>query len=228
MTSRPALARYVSELAGSRPAAAAYYVSEVSEGASHTTLTWSDYAANARALASRLVAAGFAPGERVAVLLPDGAGVHTAFSATERAGLIAVGIGPRAGFREVEHLLKLTGAVGLLSRAEHMGERLDAWIADRGEALPLRHHLVCEGEIAATAPLLCDGAVLEPSGEVAASLQLGPSDLFLLNSTSGTTGMPKCVRHDQARWYAFHDFAEEKREALDPWGRGKARPIDKD
>ena len=34
---------------------------------------------------------------------------------------------------------------------------------------------------------------------------LSANDLFLLNSTSGTTGMPKCVAHDQARWYAFHD-----------------------
>jgi acyl-CoA synthetase len=32
-------------------------------------------------------------------------------------------------------------------------------------------------------------------------------DLFLLNSTSGTTGMPKCVTHDQKRWMAFHEFA---------------------
>jgi acyl-CoA synthetase len=32
-------------------------------------------------------------------------------------------------------------------------------------------------------------------------------DLWLLNSTSGTTGLPKVVMHDQARWFAFHDLA---------------------
>ena len=32
-------------------------------------------------------------------------------------------------------------------------------------------------------------------------------DLWLLNSTSGTTGLPKCVMHHQGRWFAFHDLA---------------------
>jgi acyl-CoA synthetase len=31
--------------------------------------------------------------------------------------------------------------------------------------------------------------------------------VFLLNSTSGTTGMPKCVVHDLDRWLAFHALA---------------------
>ncbi len=31
--------------------------------------------------------------------------------------------------------------------------------------------------------------------------------MFLLNSTSGTTGLPKVVVHDQARWFAFHELA---------------------
>ena len=38
----------------------------------------------------------------------------------------------------------------------------------------------------------------------------GPStadDLWLLNSTSGTTGLPKCVMHHQRRWFAFHELA---------------------
>ena len=36
---------------------------------------------------------------------------------------------------------------------------------------------------------------------------MGESDLWLLNSTSGTTGLPKCVMHDQRRWFAFHELA---------------------
>jgi acyl-CoA synthetase len=34
-----------------------------------------------------------------------------------------------------------------------------------------------------------------------------PDALWFLNSTSGTTGLPKCVMHDQSRWFAFHEFA---------------------
>jgi acyl-CoA synthetase len=36
-----------------------------------------------------------------------------------------------------------------------------------------------------------------------------PDGLWFLNSTSGTTGLPKIVMHDQARWFAFHRFADE-------------------
>ncbi|HEX5632967.1 MAG TPA: fatty acid--CoA ligase family protein, partial [Gemmatimonadales bacterium] len=39
--------------------------------------------------------------------------------------------------------------------------------------------------------------------------RLGVDDLFLLNSTSGTTGLPKCVMHQQARWFHFHEAALE-------------------
>ena len=31
-----------------------------------------------------------------------------------------------------------------------------------------------------------------------------PDDLFLVNSTSGTTGLPKVVMHTQNRWRYFH------------------------
>jgi acyl-CoA synthetase len=36
-----------------------------------------------------------------------------------------------------------------------------------------------------------------------------PDELFLLNSTSGTTGLPKCVMHTQNRWFYFHQLAAE-------------------
>ncbi len=39
------------------------------------------------------------------------------------------------------------------------------------------------------------------------SRAFGPDELWFLNSTSGTTGLPKIVMHHQARWFAFHDLA---------------------
>ena len=38
---------------------------------------------------------------------------------------------------------------------------------------------------------------------------IGPSDLWFLNSTSGTTGLPKCVMQTLNRWFYFHKKAGE-------------------
>ena len=73
-------------------------------------LTWREYAERSDRFAAHLAALGLAPGERVAVLLPDGPGVHVAYVACEKAGLVVVGIGPRAGREEIRHLLAKSGA----------------------------------------------------------------------------------------------------------------------
>jgi acyl-CoA synthetase len=179
-------------------------------------LTWEEYARRSDRLAAEFIALGFCPGERLAVLLPDGPGVHIAYLATEKAGLLAVGIGPRAGFKELEHLLRKTQAAGLLSRSDHLGRSMgDFAHAMRDAELPLRKHLVVERELAEDDPIRVDaGGPSRPptpsaEGPSRGGRGLGPSDLFLLNSTSGTTGMPKVVAHDQRRWQAFHELAVE-------------------
>jgi acyl-CoA synthetase len=141
-----------------------------------------------------LAGLGFDRGDRVAVLLPDGPGVHVAFLAVERAGLVIVGIGPRAGDREVEHLVGVTGARVLLAGPDR------APLADR---LGLPH----------LDPGASHSRAFEPPGRTGGleggvgDTGVGDADLWLCNSTSGTTGLPKCVMHDQRRWFAFHDLA---------------------
>jgi acyl-CoA synthetase len=131
--------------------------------------------------------------------------VHAAYLGCEKAGLVAVGIGPRAGLRELRHLLEVSGARALVSRAEHRGVDLRAFSAERG----LEHHLVAEGELEEGSRLELDGSPREETGAPPAGRALAPDELFLLNSTSGTTGLPKCVTHDQRRWFAFHAWAVE-------------------
>jgi acyl-CoA synthetase len=164
--------------------------------------TWAHYHARATALAGVLAGTGLARGSRVAVLLPDGVAVHVAFVACERAGLTIVGLGHRAGDDEIRHLLTLTRADALVTLAEHRGRptaELVAMLHDAG--CPVRHHVVVDG----------DGAVVDahaPTVELAGRAY-GPDDVFLINSTSGTTGMPKCVVHTQNRWMYFHQLAAE-------------------
>ena len=131
-------------------------------------MTWHEYDRAASAIAARLVQSYPHRGTRIGVQMADGPDVHVLYLAAERAGLIVVGVGPRAGAREVEHLLGATGAAELVTE------------------LPV-HDLDDPGPDPARA--------------------FSADELWLLNSTSGTTGMPKIVMHHQARWFAFHELA---------------------
>jgi len=167
-------------------------------------MTWSAYARRSDRFAARLAALELAPRERVAVLLPDGPAVHAAWVGIEKAGLVGVGIGPRAGAAELRHLLAVSGAQALVALARHREIDLRAFAEElRAEGLPLRHHVVVEDERLEDGPAF-DAAI--------AARRVAPDEPFLLNSTSGTTGMPKCVVHDQARWFRFHELAVEAAE----------------
>ena len=164
---------------------------------------WSEYDARATALAEALVRTGLPAGSRVAVLLPDGIAVHVAFVAAERAGLTVVGLGHRAGDRELRHILGLTGASGIVTSQEHRGRagRRPSWMRCGPTGSPSRN----------TSSSTDDGEVAAPDVDARAvrlgARAYGPDDLFLLNSTSGTTGMPKVVMHSQNRWMYFHQLA---------------------
>src|SRR5712671_3207444 len=83
------------------------------EGANQ--MTWAGYEQRSNRIAGALIDAGFQPGERIGVQLPDGPGVHAAFIGVEKAGMTAIGLGVRAGEKEVAHLMNRGEAVGLMS-----------------------------------------------------------------------------------------------------------------
>ena len=184
------LARVVAQLATERPDDLAFL-----EGSRR--LSWRHYHERSEQLARVLVETGLQRGERIAVLLPDGPGVHVAYLACEKAGLVVMGIGPRAGNEELHHLVTKSGARGLLAPRRHR----DLVFEGLTEV-----HLPVEEALDAGDPLLARGATLPPVAPVRA---LATDEVFLLNSTSGTTGLPKCVAHDQARWNHFHRLAVE-------------------
>ncbi len=181
------IAEHIAEHAAARPEAAAYLCAD-------ERMSWSEYDARSNAVAAHLVQQDFAPGDRVAVLLPDGPAVHCALVGCEKAGVVAVGIGPRAGYKEIEHLLRKTGATGFWTQPTHEGREVADFVADLNRAGGDVRHLV-------------DGAEGPGVATRVRDRWIGADDVFLLNSTSGTTGMPKVVVHDQRRWFAFHELA---------------------
>lgn len=209
------ISQRVRELAAERPDDPAYVDAT-------GTLSWAGYDQWATGLADVIGGLGLAARSRVAVMLPDGPTVHVALVALERAGMVAVGIGARAGDREIAHLLRLTGARALLCHHDLRGRDADE----------LRHTLRRDGvdlaHVIVVPPVPVDSArsdeveILDGDAnalrwerassasersDVEDDRSIGPDELFLLNSTSGTTGMPKCVAHTQNRWFYFHQLA---------------------
>ncbi len=168
---------------------------------SATTMTWSSYDSLGDAVAGRLVGSGVEPGDRVLVLLPDGGAVHGAFLGSERAGSVTVGVGWRAGERELSHLVTRTGATAAITAVDTpLGPGAD--VAARLGIDPRRVVMIedLDGE-----PRVDDG----PQHPVDPARSIPVDGLWLLNSTSGTTGLPKCVMQTQERWLWFHAQAAE-------------------
>ncbi len=157
-----------------------------------------DYAASD--LADQLAGVGVTRGDRVAVWHADCTALHVLFVAIERCGAVVVGIGARAGTREVGALLRSSQPKILITDQQRSGAaaQVAAGLADESPVSPL-----VLGDDTGTLRVNVQVTPKALDGES----QLGPDDVFLINSTSGTTGLPKCVVHTQNRWYYFHQKA---------------------
>lgn len=198
----------VRSLAASRPEDAAVVTPA-------RTATWRDYDALADALAGALLASGLARGDRVGVLLPDALAVHAALVAAQRAGLIAVGIGVRAGTAEVAHLIRRTGTRALITAPEYRNRTSATLLDELSEhGVELDHLVEVDDTDAVNASVVERGRRIPREVGPAdpaelARRALGPNEFSMLNSTSGTTGLPKCVMQFENRWFHFSDLATE-------------------
>ena len=151
-----------------------------------STLTWHEFDEAATALASQLAGLGVRAGDRVAVWHGDTAAIHVLFVAIERCGAVVVGIGARAGTRECSQILLATTPRLLVSDRARQSAAADL----------------------AVDTVVLDGLRLDSdTPQRAPEAPVGPDEVFLINSTSGTTGLPKCVVHTQNRWHYFHQQA---------------------
>lgn len=149
--------------------------------------SWKEFDNGATNLAHGLRGLGVAPGDFVGLWHKDTAAIHVALVAIERCGAAVVGLGSRVGVREAEHILHVTQPTVLIADAERHGLAVEA----AGSSM----RVVALGSELTIDTRHCPQSVLA---------QAGADDVFLINSTSGTTGMPKCVVHTQNRWHYFH------------------------
>lgn len=171
----------------------------------HGRYSWRDYDARASELAAVLAGLGMDADSCAAVWLDDSFEFHVALVAAERARVVALGVGARAGAGELAQLMRGAGAQVLISTAKHRDtDVLEGAERIRAQGMDLRY-VVLLGERLQVHRL---GTAAEP--EVA---QLGggfgPDEFSLLNSTSGTTGLPKLVAHHANQWFAFARLAQE-------------------
>ena len=160
------------------------------------SLSWREFECAASNLAEHLAGVGVTRGDRIAVWHGDSAAIHVLLVAIERCGAVAVGIGARAGTREVAEILRNSQPKILISDQQRSGAATQVAYESPVSAL------VLDGDPGA--PRLNVHTQPRPLG---IESQLSPDDVFLINSTSGTTGLPKCVVHTQNRWYYFHQKA---------------------
>ncbi|XGU19564.1 class I adenylate-forming enzyme family protein [Rhodococcus sp. 3Y1] len=148
------------------------------------------------------------------MLLPDTAVFHAALCAAFRTGRVAVGIGSRSGIREISHLIARSEASVLVTtrtlrgvdtaelvaslRAEHPG--LDVVFADERADVSFER-VSANGELTSLPVELKQFPATSPCFVTSA--------VSMLNSTSGTTGLPKLVTQTEDRWVGFSEIAAE-------------------
>ncbi len=176
-------------------------------------ITWAEYDTLGSELARVLAALGTSAGAPLAVALPDGPTVHVAYLACERAGHPIVGVAARSGRREIAHVLSRTRAAALITHDEFARAPIERLLEDlRGDGVDGLTSVVL-GDVAddGLAGLRVDGAaqpaVAATAGNAGTAAAIDADSLYLLNSTSGTTGLPKCVMHNQNRWLCFSRLA---------------------
>ncbi|HEY4095582.1 MAG TPA: class I adenylate-forming enzyme family protein [Baekduia sp.] len=152
-----------------------------------------------RRIARGLVAAGVAPGDRVALLLPNGPELVAAIFGVARAGAIAVPLNVRLQPRELAFVLEQSGSVTLFTVAAFRDADVLASLDAIAPALPrLRTIVFCGAPPERAGALTLEALERDPDPTLDAELArraaaADPGDTATIFYTSGTTGHPTGV-----------------------------------
>ena len=152
---------------------------------SNRRISYAEYADLVEGLARGLVAAGIAPGEVIAILVPNCWEFAIAYHAATLAGAIPTPLNPAYREREIRHQLENSGAAFLITDAPLLeGVNLAGLPALRRTFTTRHQHAGCEEFSSLLRP--CSAKLPAPA--------LGSEEtLAALPYSSGTTGLPKGV-----------------------------------
>ena len=163
-----------------------------------------------RQLAAYLQSLGLAPGDRVAIMMPNVPQYPVSVAAILRAGLVVVNVNPLYTARELEHQLRDSGAKAILI-IENFAATLEKCLA----ATPVQHIVLASmgDRLGALKGLLVNTVVrrvkkLVPPFQLPSAVRfnqalargqrarltppaIGPDDIAVLQYTGGTTGVSK-------------------------------------
>jgi acyl-CoA synthetase (AMP-forming)/AMP-acid ligase II len=152
-------------------------------------LSYAQLSAAVREAAVWLADRGVRPGDVVAVCTSNSIEFVVTWYAASSAGAILTTVNPLSGGEEIVHQLRQTGARWLVTTAELLAQKLDA--AARASGI-IETFVI--GAEAGTTPGARRLEVLFHGGSAGPPLvDLSPSDVAFLPSSSGTTGLPKSV-----------------------------------
>ncbi|MFE9311329.1 AMP-dependent synthetase/ligase [Streptomyces sp. NPDC006706] len=169
-----------------------------------THLTAAQFADQVRAMAKGLIAAGLAPGDRIAVMARTKYEWTLLDFAAWAAGLVTVPVYPTSSIFQTRWILQDSGAVALVTEKARQAAALGP---ERERLMDLRHVWVMEkGHL----DRLAESGADVPDQEVTVRRGvLGPDTLATLVYTSGTTGHPKGCALSHGNFLAEVDNAIE-------------------
>lgn len=168
--------------------------------------TFRDLDAQSSRLAHALITAGYRPGERIAIWAPNHPNWILLEYAIAKAGMVIVAINPLYRSAELQYALAASDVAAIFHADTVGGEPLRATIDAAASGTPLLRGIYSlSGDL---------DDLLANAPDSGALPQVDPAELFMIQYTSGTTGVPK------AAWLPHGSIATISARTYERWGFG--------